>query len=319
MAKIKIIFPGLVLVIFFVLILTAAWFTSAKIIFEENAKTISLYGINLPFGYLLLSYLLILISAIFYSLIVLIERKFILIVIGAFAGIILSLPIIFAKPTFYIAAVVPGLALLVFSAWRTRQIMKDLLPWRPSWGLHAGLPLYFLGLNILLTAAVVSSPLAESFFAQPIPKDLMNIGLSYVQEPLEKFAGININSTVDQTINKLNEGQLNDPRLLAKARAEYSKSFGLSLSGKESVKDIIFEIVNREINKLKVKIGALFEVFFAISTFFTFQFIAWPAKIAVNLVTRLMLFIFEAASFIVVEDKAARKYVVRWKSSPSEV
>src|SRR3989344_3808293 len=316
MKKIKAIFPVFVLMILFVLTMVGVWTSAGQMLSGDGGRTLNLFGFELPVTSFVSVYTLIVVSAVFYSLIVLVEGKLIFIAIGSLAALILSLPILFGQVSIYIIAIIPCLGLWIFSAWRMKEIIKDLLPWKPSWALHAGLPLYFMGLNIIFTAAIMASPSAETFLSEPIPKEVVFFGLSYVEKPIEKFVGLNVNNTVDQAIDSLSEGKLKDPKLLVQARAEYSKSLGLKLTGKESVREVIFHIVNREVKKVRDRIGNLFLFVFALSSFFTFQFLAWPAKIIADLATRFILFTLEAGGLIVVEDKAARKYFSHWKSSP---
>ncbi len=316
MPKLKAILPVFILMVLFVLIVTGVWLASAQMLLGDGGRTFNLFGLELPVTSFVSAYTLIVVSAIFYSLIVLVEGKLIFIAIGSLVALTLSLPILFGQVSIYIIAIVPCLGFWIFAAWRMKEIIKDLLPWKPSWALHAGLPLYFTALSVIFTAAIMASPSAEKFLNEPLPKDVVFFALSYVEKPIEKFVGLNVNHTVDQAIDSLSEGKLKDPRLLAQARAEYSKSLGIVLTGKETVKDIIFQIVNREINKVKNQVGELFLIVFALSAFFTFQLLAWPAKIIANIATRFMLFTFEASGVIVVEDRSARKYFAHWKSSP---
>ncbi|KKR47172.1 MAG: hypothetical protein UU22_C0050G0004 [Parcubacteria group bacterium GW2011_GWA2_40_8] len=316
MNKIKAIFPVFVLMALFVLTMVGVWTAAGQMLSGDGGRTLNLFGFELPVTSFVSVYTLIVVSAVFYSLIVLVEGKLIFIAIGSLAALILSLPILFGQVSIYIIAIIPCLGLWIFSAWRMKEIIKDLLPWKPSWALHAGLPLYFTALSIIFTAAILASPSAEKFLSEPLPKEVVFFGLSYIEKPIERFANLNINHTVDQAIEISSEGKIKDPRLLAQARAELSKSLGAVLSGEETVKDVIFQIVNREINKVKDQAGDLFLIIFAVSSFFMFQLLAWPAKIIANMATRFMLFTFEAGGVIVVEDRSARKYFAHWKSSP---
>ncbi|HEY4496835.1 MAG TPA: hypothetical protein VI432_01640, partial [Candidatus Paceibacterota bacterium] len=300
--KLKIVLPNFFILAFFILCMTGVGWFFGRALNGTSASIEEFLGLNFALNDILIGTVLILLSAMWFSIAVMLDDSFRLPAVASLVALFLMSLFLFPAPSIYMLVILPAWALLLLERLRMRHVLKDLMPWKPSWALHAGLPKFFLAINIIFTAALAVSPTALFFLRQPLPRSFIDQSLLFLSAPIQQYTGIDVNSTVDQTLNHLNEGKLTDPQLLTIARTEYSKKLNLPLTGKEKIKDVIFNVIDRQLNQFaKQSINIfntghinLFLLGFVASVFFTFQFFTWPANIISNIMTRILLFLLEA-------------------------
>jgi len=320
MSRIKLFSPTFVVMVLFVLAMTGAWYFWGRVIGGNDDQLMEYFGLGLPVNSLLYGTGLLLVSAILLSIAILVDSNPLWVLIGSFAASGLAIPFLFTnfpEPNMYMFVALPAFVMFVLMRMRMMQVMKDLTPWRPSWPLREGLPGFFIGISLLLTAGVAVSPVSESFMLQPIPEQVFRAALQPLSAPIQQFVGLDINDTVDKSLVGLSGGKITDPQALALARAEYSKSLGIQLTGKETLMEAMFKAANKQATAVRDRTGELFLYGFLVTIFFTFQFLALPLKILTIIGTRIVLFLLEALGPLVIEDQPARKYFAHWKGQQS--
>ncbi len=220
-------------------------------------------------------------------------------------------------PFFFIPATntaLAGLAIsvlfIIYAVWRIKTEAEHSLGFSATKFLKAGLPIYFTIVSLLISMFFFSQigEDEDRVFATLLPKSAIEIAIG----PLQSLMGLSAakpNSTIDEAFTELiieqlkSQGIKNVPqselaRLLRDQREELSKSFGLKLSGKERISDILYEFISRRFRELLGPYKEYLPYASTIAFFFAFKALTFPIYYLTLLITFILIRIMVAVTIL---------------------
>lgn len=164
--------------------------------------------------------------------------------------------------------------------------------------LRSGLPLFFTALSLLLAVAYyVAHPNTTQ---ELIPKSMFETALPFVESPMRNvLPGFRRDATVDELLLAFAERELGQSfdisnisteqrvELFAQGRAALKAQFGIDVRGNEKASDVLYEVVNAQIENILGQYKEYLPIIAAVGLFFAVKTLTFP----VYIVTLLLLMV----------------------------
>jgi len=197
--------------------------------------------------------------------------------------IFISFFFIFSFKLEYLAVLFIAYSFFLFGSWRAISEKEVRIKLQVDKIFRRGLPCILTGLALVITAAYYFSPLALQNREQiKIPRFLFDI--------------------IIQPITKTFEGQIPISQL--------SEQLGLTLTGDEKFEDILYQVINQEINKYGQAYQQYFPLGLAIGFFLTLKAIGFIFMWLVILLSWLIFKVLVVAGAIKIQEQAVLKEMI---------
>lgn len=214
---------------------------------------------------------------------------------------------------------VGGAAALVFFmlstiAWvRMRQQRSVLLNPHFSSAAHAGLGMWILGLAVVLgVAAFVALP-SQDILVKLIPEKIVQSSLPVVRPLLRQFLKVDLSATIDEFIQA--QGKTKDFKAIAAAREAYGKQLGLEISDKTTFRDVIQQLIARQIKTLLSVVGKYLVFGFIIVFVVLSHTVAAPILWVLLVMGPLVMKLLKITGLIEEEQQTVVRTMLRWRST----
>jgi hypothetical protein len=183
----------------------------------------------------------------------------------------------------YLIALFIALLFFVFGSFRAINEKKVRIKLKVDKILRCGLPTVLTGLALVMAMAYYFSPLALQGQDQiRVPRFLFDIVVQPMAKTLEEQIPI----------------------------SQFSEQFGISLKGDESFQDVLYQVVNQEINKHGQPYRQYFPLGLALGIFFALKVVSIPFKWLVILLSWLIFKILVSIGAIKIQEQAVLKEVI---------
>lgn len=218
------------------------------------------------------------------------------------AVVAIGVPYFFLTATTTVAVLLAiSLLLAIYAAMRVRVEMEHSLGFSSTKFLKSGLPLYFTVASLVISVFLFSEIGEDEnkAIATLLPRSALETAIGPLQS-LVGFSNVKSNATIDEALAELIVNQLksqgigNVPKaelakLIASQRVELSKNFGLKLSGKERLSDILYEFVSHRLRELLGPYRAYLPYASALTFFLAFKTLTFPLYYLTLLITFLLI------------------------------
>ena len=197
--------------------------------------------------------------------------------------ILVSFFFVFSLRIEYLAVLFIALLFFLFGSFQAVNEKKIRIKIQVNKILRLGLPSILTGLALIIAAAFYFSPLAlQSQDQIRLPRPLFNI--------------------IIQPIIKTFEGQVPISQL--------SEQFGINLEGNEKFEDILYQVINQEINKYSQPYKQYFPLGLAVGIFFALKTIGFIFGWLVILLSWLIFKVLVSVGAIKIHEQAVLKEVI---------
>jgi len=221
--------------------------------------------------------------------------------------------------TTVVSLLIVTLALSAFAIYRLRREFNLSLGFSLSKTAKAGLPIYFSVASLIISIFYFTNIKEEKNISAILPKSTLNFAIKKLAGPLESLTGLpdlNPDATIDETLLKLLEKQIivqgiNMAKLpreellraLSSQKEEFSKNFGIKLSGQEKIGDVLYKAISQKIEELLGPYKKYLPVASAIAFFLAFKTLTLPLYYLTILFTFCLIKIMIAGKILTKETK----------------
>ena len=210
-----------------------------------------------------------------------------------------------------IAAVV-GAFVLSFTAWiRMRQQRSLLLNPSFSSAAHAGLGLWFLAMAVTLALGAYLALPDQEVLIKKIPEVIVSASLPFVEKPLQQFGNIDLNARVDDFIAQTQD--VKDKKKIATAREQFANQIGLPLTGDKRIRDVIQDLLERQVRTLFSVFGKYIVVGFVVVFSVFSQTLSAPSLWVLMLLGPVVLKFLRGVGFAEEEQQTVVRSMLRWR------
>jgi hypothetical protein len=195
----------------------------------------------------------------------------------------------------YLAVLIIAGLFFLFGSWRALNEKGARIKIQYHKILRRGLPSVLTGLALIIATAYYFSPLAlESHTQIQIPRSWFNLMIKPMMGTIEEQLQKNIQTQMGQQI----------PVEVQALIPQISQQFELELEGNEDLEDVLYQLVNQQINKFSQPYQQYFPLGLAIGFFFALKAISIPLMWLVVLSSCLIFRILVVLGAVKITQKA---------------